>query len=167
MAGRTAGRTVAGRVFSCGVYTAAADRPPGAAQCQKDLQHSLPGGGRDTPHDRGGPPASRRGNRFPGRAAHLGSDSPPPPPYPLRSAGRRNQPRQFALDPLPKVVLPSRQGPQPLLSQEVSDSLAKSLSEGQAPIPRRTGIVGPTGGLRRTTSKVPSRSSAASFARGF
>src|ERR1035441_3216187 len=47
----------------------------------------------------------------------------------------------------------SRQGPQPLLSQEVSDSLAKSLSEGQAPIPRRTGIVGPTGGLRRTMSK--------------
>src|SRR5258708_10221247 len=76
--------------------------------------------------------------------------------YPLRSAGWGNQPRQLAMDPLSKIsqiVLPSRQGPQSLLPQEVPDSFAKVVPEGQTPVPWRTGIAGPPGGLRGIVSE--------------
>src|ERR1035438_9816928 len=151
MAGRTGSRVVASRVFPRGVYTAAADRPSGTAECQENLQHSLPGSGRDPTNDCGRPPTSGGGNRLPGRASHLGPEPAPPSAYPLRSAWRRNQPRQLTVDPLPKIskiVLPSRQGAERLFPQGVPDSFAKGLPERQAPVPRRTGPVGPTGGLR-------------------
>ena len=85
-----------------------------------------------------------------------GQNPPSSSAYPLRSAGRRNQPRPLAVDPLSKIsqiVLPSRQGPQSLLPQEVPDSFAKGVPEGQTPVPWRTGIVGPTGGLRGIVSE--------------
>src|SRR5258708_17170520 len=76
--------------------------------------------------------------------------------YPLRSAGWGNQPRQLAMDPLSKIsqiVLPSRQGPRALLPEKVPDSFAKVGPEGQTPVPWRTGIVGPPGGLRGIVSE--------------
>src|ERR1039458_4538166 len=112
MAGRTGSRVVASRVFPRGVYTAAADRPSGTAECQENLQHSLPGSGRDPTNDCGRPPTSGGGNR-----------------------------------------LLSRQGAERLFPQEVPDSFAKGLPERQAPVPRRTGPVGPTGGLRGAVSE--------------
>ena len=90
------------RVFPRGVYSASANRRPGAAECQDNLQHPLPGSCRDTADDRGGPQASGRGHRLPRRASHLGSKSPSPSAYPLRRAGRRNQSRRVAVDPLPQ-----------------------------------------------------------------
>ena len=70
--------------------------------------------------------------------------------------GGGNQPRQLAMDPLSKYrksfFLPG-QGPQSLLPQEVPDSSAKGVPEGQTSVPRRTGIVGPTGGLRGIVSE--------------
>jgi len=77
----------------------------------------------------------------------------------VQSTDRRNQPRQLAVDPLSKIskiVLPSRQGPQSLLPQEVPDPFAKGVSQGQAPISRRTGIVGPTSSLRGIVSEARS-----------
>jgi len=65
--------------------------------------------------------------------------------YPLRSAGWGNQPRQLAMDPLSKIsqiVLPPRQGPRSLLPQQVPDSFAKVVPEGQTPVPWRTGTLG-------------------------
>jgi hypothetical protein len=75
VADRTGSRVVAGGVFPCGVSSTAADRPPGATECQDSLQHSLPDSGRDAADHRGGPQASGGGNRLPGRASQLGSKS--------------------------------------------------------------------------------------------
>src|SRR5204862_8000679 len=68
--------------------------------------------------------------------------------------------RQLTVDRLSdisQIVPPSRQGPRQLLPQEVPDSFAKGVPEGQAPMPRRTGTVGPTGGLRGAVSEGRSR----------
>src|ERR1700756_3353502 len=76
--------------------------------------------------------------------------------YPLRSAGWGNQPRPLAMDPLSKIsqiVLPSRQGPRSLLPQEVPDSFAKVVPEGQTPVPWRAAIVGRPDGLRGIVSE--------------
>src|SRR5260370_9152521 len=57
------------------------------------------------------------------------------------------------LSQISQIVLPSQQGPRSLLPQEVPDSFAKVVPEGQTPVPWRTGTVGPPGGLRGIVSE--------------
>src|ERR1019366_4521515 len=63
------------------------------------------GGLSDATGDRSRSEASRRTNRFPGRAAQLESEPVAPPSHSLRRAGRRTRARRIPLDPLPPEVL--------------------------------------------------------------
>ena len=94
VAGRTGSRVVAGGEYFHVVFTLPQQIARLALQnARRIYRHPLPRGGRDTADDRGGPQASRGGHRLPGRASHLGSESPSPPAYSLRGAWRRDQPR--------------------------------------------------------------------------
>src|SRR5690242_6433655 len=92
-----------------------------------------------------GSPASAPAVWFPPVSETAASWLALPSACPLHRAGWWNQPRQLAVDPLPqisKVVLPSRQDSPSLLPRQILETFAKGVSEGQASIPRRTGIAG-------------------------
>src|SRR5260370_6826584 len=57
------------------------------------------------------------------------------------------------LSKISQIVFPSSQGPRSLITQEVLDSFAKVVPEGQTPVPWRAGTVGPPGGLRGIVSE--------------
>src|SRR5258708_14317059 len=77
--GKGGGIVACGHILPRRVYTAARDRPTGPAKCQSNLPTPFSRSLRDPADNRGGPPTFRGRDWLPGRASHLGPESPHSP----------------------------------------------------------------------------------------
>ena len=146
----TPGRAVARPLFPRGVYAAARDRPPRAAESETDLHHPLSRCFRDAAHHRGRPQHLGAVHRIPRGAPHLGprtcisirtciASCPAAESHPTAHAGSPREKSFF----LPVHVL-SR-----LFLKEVPHVAGEGVPKARPPLLRRTSAADPAVRLRR------------------
>ena len=112
-------RTATPYLYPRRLHGPASSRPSGPGQQEGLLRSIVPRHGRDSARDRRRPQASRRTDRFLGRAAQLGSELVVPSAPALSDSSRWSFSRSHPLDPSPLSLLPTGRCTQSRLSRQI------------------------------------------------